>query len=148
MRISQASMALITRSGPGDNPRWLAQWNEKWQAFNLVGGHRKSDESSRDCCVREVVEELRLRPEVDFVVATEPRVVLRYEAFSRSSQTVTQYEMTLFEVKLAMEADAIIDANLANRWLTTAEIQAEQCHDGKRVSETMARLLRAAGLMG
>jgi 8-oxo-dGTP pyrophosphatase MutT (NUDIX family) len=147
MRISQASMALITRAEPGATPLWLAQWNDKWQAFNLVGGHRKAEENARECCLREVAEELNLRPGVEFEVAAEPLAVLRYEAFSQSAQTVTRYEMTLFEVTLGNAAHPILAADPANRWLTTAEIQAEQCADGKRVSETMARLLRAAGLL-
>ncbi|MBT6155198.1 MAG: hypothetical protein HOK71_01270 [Planctomycetaceae bacterium] len=40
-----------------------------------------------------------------------------------------------------------IDANLANRWLTEEEMQAQQTSDGKSVSQTMARVLSAVGLL-
>ncbi|MFQ3594242.1 MAG: NUDIX hydrolase [Gemmataceae bacterium] len=147
MRTSQASMALISRIGSDNKRLWLTQWNEKWQAFNLVGGRPKGSEDARDCCLREISEELQLRPEVDFVVAVEPLAVLRYEAFSQSAQELTQYEMTLFDVQLRDSAERLIEANPANRWLSEQEIARQQCGDGKRVSETTARLLRATGRM-
>ena len=61
MRQSLAALAIVEQ--PGDPPRWLVQWNERWQAYSLVGGHKRDDESFRDCLRREVAEELGLQDE-------------------------------------------------------------------------------------
>ena len=50
MRVSEAALALITRVTPQGEAEYLTQWNEKWQAYSLIGGHREPDESFRDCC--------------------------------------------------------------------------------------------------
>ncbi|MBT4864662.1 MAG: hypothetical protein HON53_05990 [Planctomycetaceae bacterium] len=56
--------------------------------------------------------------------------------------------MELFEIDLTGDGSRMkIDANLANRWLTEEEMQAQQTSDGKSVSQTMARVLSAVGLL-
>src|SRR5262245_27230315 len=62
MRISTASLAVIPQSGSDGMLRYLAQWNDKWKAFNLVGGHKRGSESHRACLVRELFEELGIGP--------------------------------------------------------------------------------------
>ena len=42
MRISEAALALITRINAHGETEYLTQWNEKWQAYSLIGGHREA----------------------------------------------------------------------------------------------------------
>jgi hypothetical protein len=57
-RISRASVAVITRRRDG-HTQWLLQWNEKWQAMNLIAGHKEiTDVNDLTCLVREIHEEL------------------------------------------------------------------------------------------
>ena len=39
MRISEAALALITRVNMRGEMEYLTQWNEKWQAYSLIGAH-------------------------------------------------------------------------------------------------------------
>ena len=142
MRQSEAAVALIRRFLDGQN-RWLAQWNPKWGAYHFVSGHRRHDETFRDCLVREIAEELHLGEGTDYLVAAEPHKHLEFADFSRSTQTQTHYIMELFNVKLGSGAHLRVEADPANRWLTDAEIQAEQTTEGQAVSATMKRLMGA-----
>ena len=45
--------------------------NAKWQALSLIGGQKHDDEKFRECCIREVCEELALSLD-QFQVADEP----------------------------------------------------------------------------
>jgi hypothetical protein len=53
--------------------------------------------------------------------------------------------MELFKVELSAASHPRLDADPANRWLTDAEIQAEQTRDGQPVSTTTKRLLGEIG---
>jgi hypothetical protein len=46
-RRSVAAMALVRRHEQG-RVLYLAQWNLNWRALNLVGGHKRPDESFRE----------------------------------------------------------------------------------------------------
>ena len=54
MRFSEAALALITRVNAQGETEYLTQWNEKWQAYSLIGGHHEEGESFRECCIREI----------------------------------------------------------------------------------------------
>ena len=142
MRQSEAAVALIRRIDDGQT-LWLAQWNPKWRRFHFVSGHRRHDETFRECLVREVAEELGLSEGPDFQVSSAPPTHLEFIDFSESTQTQTRYIMELFNVELSSGAHPRVECNPENRWLTEAEIQAEQARDGQLVSATMKRLLAA-----
>jgi len=144
MRQSEAAVALIHRQQDGQ-ALWLAQWNDKWQAYNLVSGHRRHDETFRDCLVREIEEELHLSEGTDYRVSAESPTQLEFMGFSESTQTETRYIMELFNVELSPGAYPRVETDSANRWLTEAEIQAGQTQDGQSVSPTMKRLLGEVG---
>lgn len=145
MRQSVAAVALLRREHEG-RTLWLAQWNPKWQCYHFVAGHKRPDESFRQCVVREVTEELDLRAEVDFQVAPEPLAQLEYDAWSEGAQAETHYTMALFEVELLHEAARqAVDAGPQNRWLSQVEIHAQRCDNGQAVSPTMALLLSKLG---
>jgi predicted negative regulator of RcsB-dependent stress response len=145
MRRSDAAIALIRREVEGAT-EWLVQWNEGWEAFSFVGGHRRSEESFRECMIRELQEELGVRDGVDGLVPTAPVLHLEYTAVSRRTGEETDYVMELFDVALVGgQALAAIAANLANRWLSEPEIMACRCRDGRLVSETPRRFLNSLG---
>ena len=140
MRQSEAAVALIRRRLDSQT-RWLAQWNPKWCAYHFVSGHRRDDETFRECLVREIAEELHLVEGTDYRVATEPATHLEFVDFSRSAQSQTCYIMELFAVSLDEGAHPSVEADPANRWLTDAEIDSERTHDARAVSATMRRVL-------
>lgn len=135
MRVSQAGLACVRRVGP-DGPEFLTQWSKKWGMYSLVGGHVEPGETFRECCVREVAEELHLTPGTDYSVSEAPLApTVEYVAMSGGSNVETQYRMELFAVELLTpEAWATVDANPANRWLTAAEILAERTADDRPIS--------------
>jgi 8-oxo-dGTP pyrophosphatase MutT (NUDIX family) len=148
MRQSVAALALIRRLGPSGEVEWLTNWNDKWAALNLVGGHQRPGESFRQCCAREVTEELGLTEDVDFQVASAPAAHLEYTAESKSSGTATAYTMELFAVELlTAAARARVAADPATAWVTGQEIRAGRAADGRAVSATVLHLLTRAGLL-
>jgi hypothetical protein len=147
IRESVAAIGVIRRS-EGDQTHWLAQWNAKWNAYALVGGHKWPKESFRACVIREIDEVLGLVEGADFLIADKPIAHLEYTAWSASAEEETAYTMELFDIDLNGEDTyTTIDANQANRWLTEKEVQTQQTSDGKSVSQTMARVLSAVGLL-
>lgn len=139
MRVSQAGLACIRRAGPDGptgEPQFLTQWSQKWGMYSLIGGHVEPGETFRECCVREVAEELGLTAGVDYTVADQPLApTVEYVAMSGGSKVETQYRMELYAVELLTQAaQAAVDANPANRWLTVAEIQAERTADDTPIS--------------
>ncbi|MBX7169259.1 MAG: TIR domain-containing protein, partial [Pirellulales bacterium] len=145
MSKSIASIALIRREAEGQT-LWLAQWNEGWQSYHFVGGHKHEDETFRDCIVREIDEELGLREAADVVVASAPLAHLEYTDVSGRTGEHTDYVIELFDVALVgNEARGKIEANGANRWLSEPEIMAQRCDDGRLVSPTPVRFLNHLG---
>jgi 8-oxo-dGTP pyrophosphatase MutT (NUDIX family) len=141
MRQSIASVALIRRQQDG-RTLWLAQWNRRWQMYNFVSGHKRPEESFRECVVREIGEELGLWEGIDFRLPTEPPKRLEFTDWSDGAGAETAYTMELFEVELiGPAARQRVDANPQNRWLTKEEIRSQRCQDGKPVSRTMSRIV-------
>ncbi len=146
MRTSVGAFALIRRRGPAGGEEWLTNWNAGWRALNLVGGHKHDDESFRDCCAREVAEELGLVPGADFRVAPEPERRLEYVAESRRAGEKTAYTQEAFAVDLLTDAARDrIAADTDNAWLSEREIRALRAADGRAVSSTVERVLIETG---
>src|SRR5262245_52404020 len=146
MRSSVAAFALIRRAVAGGRVEYLGQWNDGWHAYHFVGGHQRDGESFRDCCIREVAEELDLVECRDFRVADERRNHLRYIHFSERAKVETDYTAELFDVELLEDAARVVEADSDNRWLTESDIRTGRCRDGRAVSPTMLRILSLAGL--
>lgn len=148
-RSSHAGLALIARVNAAGGTEVLAQWNERWQAWSLIGGHREAGESFRECCLREVEEELGLRREIDFTVAAAPiSPTVEFTMFSKSARAETRYAMELFSVEiLSTAACDAIDVHPLNRWLSAAEIAQRQTTDGRPVSEQVPRVLTLSGIL-
>lgn len=147
MRISCAGLALIRRDDSG-GPLWLAQWNNKWQRYSFVGGHKNPAESYRECVIREIGEELGLIADRQFTVAQKPLTHLQYRAWSESAQEESDYTLELFEVAfVGDDSRRSVDADPQNRWLSADEIRVQCCLDGRAISETVGRLLNAIGAL-
>jgi 8-oxo-dGTP pyrophosphatase MutT (NUDIX family) len=114
MRQSEAAVSLIHRVQEGQT-FWLAQWNPNWRRFHFVSGHRRAEESFRECLVREIAEELGLREGADYQVLQAHPAQLDFFDFSESSRAETRYIMGLFNVQLKPGTDREVDANPANR---------------------------------
>jgi 8-oxo-dGTP pyrophosphatase MutT (NUDIX family) len=139
-RKSVAAFALIRREEQG-RALYLAQWNLNWRALNLVGGHKRPDESFHECLIREISEELGLTFGDDYRILDQPPLRLEYDAFSDSAWEETSYVIEVFPVVLAEGAMAKVEANPDNRWVTEQEMLGGRCNDSTRVSPTMTRIL-------
>lgn len=149
MRVSEAALALFTRSAADGTTAYLTQWNVRWRAFSLIGGHRRHGETFRDCCVREVTEELRLMPEIDFQIADRPvRERMEYRAFSKSAGVETRYVFELYSGWLRDQAAvARVLQSPENCWVSEAEIRAGRTLSGKPIDAQVTRSLNwIAGL--
>lgn len=145
MRESVAALALIQTDLDG-RPQWLAQWNARSGRFHFLGGHKRADESFRDCLRRELSEELGLT-DADYTLGDAPRQSLDYVAWSESAQQPTQYRMAVFDVRLNEQTRRRIDADPQNVWLSDDEIRSGQTRTGQPVSESMSRILGLLGLL-
>ena len=94
MRKSVASIALISREAHGQT-LWLAQWNQGWRSFSFVGGHKREQESFRECVIREIEEELGLREGQDVRIALTPLKAVAYIDVSRRTGEETEYDIAL-----------------------------------------------------
>lgn len=145
-RYTAAAFAWIKRPLPG-GLLYLCQWNRKWQAFNLIGGHQEPSESARQCVVREIAEELGLAAGEDIAVAAEPLARIEFTAWSVPLGEWTAYDMTAFAATIANPAAlARVGENAENRWLSAAELTAGRTDDDRAVSEVATRLAAAIGL--
>jgi 8-oxo-dGTP pyrophosphatase MutT (NUDIX family) len=145
MRRSEAIVAVVRCERDG-GILWLARWNDHWQAFHFVAGHKGLGETYRECLVREVAEELGLLEGTDYIAEAALPAPLEYIAFSRGAGVETHYTMELFNLELVGDdARPRIDADGNNRWLSESEIEAESTCDGQPVSATMKRILRRIG---
>jgi len=145
LRRSEGGLAIVQRCAKGET-QWLAQWNEKWQAYFFVGGHRADRETFRECVIREITEELDLSP-AECPVAECPAHHFEYQAVSKSANELTSYTMELFEAHLTQCALDKIGVDPNNRWLTKGEILRMEADDGRPVSESMAAILSLAKLI-
>lgn len=142
MRHVSAAFAWIERETPA-GPQWLAQWNRKWQAFNLIGGHVEPGETFRECLVREMIEELGIAAN-QFSVAPDRLARIEFEAFSMPAQEVTAYQMVVFRATILSEvAYQRIVGHPDNRWLSRDELTAARTNDGREISEVALRFSAA-----
>ncbi len=94
----------------------------------------------------EVAEELQLREDLDFAVASQPAIHLEYTDRSDGARGQTACVTELFEACVALQGVlGTIEANTTNRWLTTAEIDEKLTRDSQLVSRTMRFLLQNIG---
>jgi ADP-ribose pyrophosphatase YjhB (NUDIX family) len=140
MRVSEAALAWIQHLGP-TGPELLVQWSESWQMFSLIGGHRETGETFRDCCIREIAEELELTPD-QYTVAPQPLRRVEYVAYSHSQQRETCYQIELFQAS-GIDWDTAVRIP-QTRWIRGDEVYARKTHDGLPISDQVAHMVKAA----
>ena len=140
-RTSAASLALIRREHAGEE-MFLARWNEAWRHYFFVGGHKRPDESSRECIVREVEEELGLRSGSGCMIADEPLACLKFDDWSERAEAPTAYTWMVFTVELSTSnVWETVESDAQNAWLTKQEIEELVARDGRPVSGRIAFVL-------
>ena len=140
-RSSTACVAIARRDGP-NGTEWLAQFNQRWGRYFLVGGHEETGETKTECMLRELNEELHVEPSE---VELSTQRALSYLAWSIGSWQWTQYDITAIDASFSTAALARINHQTENRWLTAAEIQSERTGDDKLISPTMRFVLEQLG---
>jgi 8-oxo-dGTP pyrophosphatase MutT (NUDIX family) len=140
MRTSQAGLARIRRIGPDGHWQYLVQWSERWRSYSLVGGHVETNETFRECCIREVEEELGLSRS-EFTVSEALGTPIRYTAYSHGSGVMTDYCMELFDVELTPQELKRISAVPSNRWLSEQEIRQQATRDHQPISLQVRNVL-------
>jgi 8-oxo-dGTP pyrophosphatase MutT (NUDIX family) len=135
MRKSQAALAIIEQQDA-----WLVQWNSNWQAYSLIGGHVEAGESFRECCIREITEELECAP-ADVEVAFESYADLHFCECSKAARVETEYQWELFRASICDH----LRSNLPNdcKWVTPAQIKNGLANDGKPIAAQVGRVLDA-----
>ena len=90
----RSALALVT-VGQGVNRKYLMQWNNNWDRFNLVGGRVNNDRGDRDSFARalqrKLGEELGLKSPKDYRIKKELSPVIRQQ-FSRRQHIFKDYE--------------------------------------------------------
>lgn len=147
MRTSRGAFAYIVRQVPPEEREYLVQWNPNWKAFNFIGGGVEPGESFRECCVREIAEELAIEEHIGYHVADQPLAHLEYQAFSESAGQETAYVFELFETQLRPEALSQVTEDPQNQWVNANEILAGFTRDGRKISRTVAQVLCKAHLL-
>lgn len=148
LRKSEGGIAIIRGKDHNGHDAWLAQWNEGWESFALLGGQREGDETFRQCVEREVIEELEIPGGEAAGFAVGAEMPLDYVAWSRRAGEYTAYTTRVFPVTLSprrLAASNVAEKKLHLHWLTEAEIRKQETTDGRRVSETVEVLLTMSG---
>ncbi len=156
--LRQRSAQALVTVGHGDKRKYLMQWNENWQRFNLVGGRIKNEMGDRDSFARalqrKLLEELGLQSPKDYRIIKELKPVVRQQ-FSRREHVFKDYEFRLFEIELlarhprdrdefARFAQRFSDAH-ENVLLSRTEIQHLRTAEGRPISETTRMILQEIG---
>lgn len=156
-QVQKASFALIAAEFKGERC-YLLQWNDKWQCYNFIGGKvnvTKGD--AEDFCQamrREIVEEIGIGSSEHILIDREIKRIQLCQ-YSQREKRFKQYQFALFEIRLFPDLPADPTAvQHALRWLSTRhtnvyvtreEIKNLQTSEGKPISRTVYRILKAVG---
>jgi 8-oxo-dGTP pyrophosphatase MutT (NUDIX family) len=152
-----AAFALIA-IGQGPMRQFLLQWNQRWGAFNLIGGkqdpHCETDTASLSRTIqRELEEEMGLCASTDFQIMQQLGLVTMTQ-YSRREQQVKEYTFAIFDVRIFPTFPVNFRRNSAIRWLSTGdenvfvsanEINNLMTQDGRPISTTTKYILQAVG---
>jgi hypothetical protein len=99
----QSAFALITIGG-GEERKYMLQWNDNWEMFNLTGGRIDNSKGDRDSFARaiqrEMLEELGLRSPKDYRIIREFKP-LKKRQFSRREHVFKDYEFHIFQIEFS-----------------------------------------------
>jgi 8-oxo-dGTP pyrophosphatase MutT (NUDIX family) len=154
----QRSAFAFIAVGTGRQRRYLLQWNETWQVFNLIGGkldNSKGDSDSLSRALqRELEEEMGLKNGEDFELGRCLKTV-KMRQFSPREKKAKYYRFGVFDVALFPRLlHSISHPNYAARWLSTRyenvfvsaeEVANLKTADGRAISCTTRHVLQALG---
>lgn len=138
MRTSRAALALITRLDTSMQIEYLTQWSDSWQAYSLIGGHVEPGESFRQCCQREISEELECDP-FHFKLQRSPRKRLRFQEFSKAAGVDTDYHWEIFMATLSKELLSRLPESC--QWVYASEAFAGKTTAGQPIADQVHRVL-------
>jgi hypothetical protein len=153
----RSAFALIT-IGTGEERKYLLQWNNNWEMFNLVGRQDRQRKGDRDSFARSIQrkmqEELGLRSPKDYRILRELKP-LQKRQFSRREFVFKEYEFHLFHIEFlprhphtAEEFERFADPPGSpgeNLLVARAEIERLRTNDGRPISETTRMILQDLG---
>jgi 8-oxo-dGTP pyrophosphatase MutT (NUDIX family) len=144
MRTSRAALAIITRLDTSKQTQYLTQWSDSWHAYSLVGGHVEPGETFRQCCQREISEELECDPR-DFKLQRSPLKSLRFQEFSKAASVDTDYHWEIFIATPSKELLARLPATC--QWVYASEVFAEKTAAGQPIAAQVRRVLTALDII-
>lgn len=141
-RKSDAALAWITRVNASRETEYLTQWNSGWSAYSLIGGHVEPGESFRQCCLREIEEEL-LSKASDCQLAPYPYATLRFREFSKAAYEASDYHWQVFLARPS--ADLLGRLPDDCQWVQAHHIRSGRTADGQPIADQVRRILKAVG---
>jgi 8-oxo-dGTP pyrophosphatase MutT (NUDIX family) len=155
--VQKASFALIASDFKGERC-YLLQWNDKWQCYNFIGGKvdvaKGDSENFYQTMRREIVEEIGIGSSEHISIDREIKRIHLCQ-YSQREKRFKQYQFALFEIRLFSDLPADPTAiQHALKWLSTRhtnvyvtreEIKNLQTSEGKPISRTVRRILKAVG---
>ena len=144
MRTSRAALALITRLDASKQTEFLTQWSDSWLAYSLIGGHVEPGESFRQCCQREISEELECDTRA-FKLQRSTLKSLRFQEFSKAAGVDTDYHWEIFMATPSKELLARLPATC--QWVYASEVFAEKTTAGQPIAAQVRRVLTALDII-
>lgn len=156
--MRQRSAFAFISVGSGGERKYLVQWNENWNMYNLVGGRLNNDKGDRDSFARAIQRELQ--EELGLVSPKDYRIVREYKPlyqrqFSRREHVFKDYEFRVFQIELLPRHPVTpeeyewyanrFDAARENILVSRAEIERLRTVDNQPISETTRMILQELG---
>ena len=150
----RSSFSLIS-VGSGEERKYLLQWNENWDMYNLVGGRLSNEKGDRDSFARtiqrELDEELGLQSPRDYRIVWEYKPLYQRQ-FSRREFVFKDYEFHVFRIEFLPRHPATreeyewfaekLSPDRENILATRSEIERLRIVDThKQISETTRMIL-------
>lgn len=153
----QSALAIIT-VGSGGSRKYLVQWNNNWDMFNLVGGKIDNDKGDRHSFARAIQrklwEELGLRSSKDYRIVKEFKPIFKRQ-FSRRQYVFKDYEFRIFQVELLPRHPISeeefewfaqrFSADPENVLVSSGEIERLISLDNRPISDTTHMILQELG---
>jgi hypothetical protein len=157
-RLRQKSAFALITVGSGEDRKYLLQWNNNWEMFNLIGGKIDNHKGDRDSFARaiqrELTEELGLRSPRDYRIVRELKPVLKQQ-FSRREHVFKDYEFRLFAIEFLPRHPLTredydrfaqrFSSDRLNVLISRAEIERLRTYDNGPISETTRTILHELG---
>jgi len=134
-RIQPVSLILI-KTMIGNESHLLHQWDQKSEAYQMIGGKIRLDENPIDAAKRELLEELSNTDLIDDVNFNIQKYlddsIVKYE-ISNTYGALTKYEICIFHVVFK---DAELELSKLDKWVSVAEIVNKRTNENEKIINT------------